>query len=354
MGDTQSEASMSAKVPLATCGIDESWPQADLEFVHECPLCGSKERSLVCDEVQDWAFYAAPGKWQYWRCQSCHALYLNPRPTAKSISRAYSFYYTHLDVTLSPLKLLKSRVKNEYFSYALQVNLSPRLSLPSYLRWLLMPLKRIVIEPFGLSSLARLPKGKVLDVGCGNGEMLKFAKQMGWDTMGLEFDPAAVESCKRYGLNVLQGGYERLDDYPSHFDCIIFSHVFEHLHNPLEALTKIKNALKPGGVLLLSCPNAMSRAGAYFGRYWRGLEAPRHIAIPAAHFLREHLEAMGFGVQQRITSSFPSIQESMDIQQRALPASQNQGDSLLKIRHTLGSPSADQVDFIELVCIKQS
>jgi SAM-dependent methyltransferase len=250
------------------------------------------------------------------------------------------------------LKQLKGRVKNEFFSYELQVNLSPRLYLPRYLNWLLLLLKLKVVEPFGLSTLARLPKGKLLDVGCGNGEMLKFAEQMGWDGMGLELDPAAVKSTKQRGLNVLQGGYERLDDYPSHFDCIIFSHVLEHVHNPLQALVKIKNSLKPGGVLLLSCPNSMSKAEEYFGQYWRGLEAPRHIAIPAAHFLRQHLDAMGFSVEQRVINTFPTIRESMDIQQEALPVSQIQRDSLMKIRNSLGSPSPDQVDFIEFVCTK--
>jgi len=345
---------MSAIGHLETYMTDPIWPQADLESVNECPFCGGKERRLAYDGVQDWAFHAAPGEWQYWRCQSCDALYLNPRPTIESIGRAYSTYYTHHNTFQPSLKLLKRRVKNEYFSYALQVNLSPRLSLPRCLSWLLLPLKSKMIEQFGLSTLARLPKGKVLDVGCGNGEMLQFAGQMGWDVIGLELDPAAVESSKQRGLNVLQGGYERLDDYPSYFDCIIFSHVLEHVHKPLEALTKIRDALKPGGILLLSCPNAMSIAGEYFGRYWRGLEAPRHIAIPAAHFLRQHLGAMGFSVEQRIIHAFPTIRESMDIQQKALPVSQSQSDSPTKIRNILGSPSPDQVDFIEFICIKHA
>jgi 2-polyprenyl-3-methyl-5-hydroxy-6-metoxy-1,4-benzoquinol methylase len=344
---------MSAIDPLEPYVTDPTWPQADLEPVNECPFCGGKERSLACDGVQDWAFHAAPGEWQYCRCQSCDALYLNSRPTIESIGRAYSTYYTHHDTFQSPLKLLKRRIKNEYFSYALQVNLSPRLSLPRYLSRLLLPLKSLVVEQFGLSTLARLSKGKLLDMGCGNGEMLQFAEQMGWDVMGLELDPAAVESSKQRGLNILQGGYERLDDYPSSFDCIIFSHVLEHVHKPLEALTKIKSALKPGGVLLLSCPNSMSKAGEYFGRYWRGLEAPRHIAIPSVHFLRQHLCAMGFSLEQRIRNAFPTIRESMDIQRKALSASQNEIDSLIKIRNTLGLPSRDQVDFIEFICIKR-
>jgi hypothetical protein len=190
---------MSTKPRLKPFIIDRPWPKADLEAVNECPFCGGKERSLAYDGVQDWAFHAAPGKWQYWRCQSCDALYLNSRPTTESIGRAYSNYYTHHETSQSFLKLLKRRLKNEYFSHALQVDLNPRLYLPGFLSWILSPLKSIVVEQFSLSSLARLPKGKVLDVGCGNGEMLQFAVQMGWDGMGFELDPAAVESSKQRG-----------------------------------------------------------------------------------------------------------------------------------------------------------
>jgi 2-polyprenyl-3-methyl-5-hydroxy-6-metoxy-1,4-benzoquinol methylase len=332
--------------------INEHWPKVDLESVDECPFCSAKERSLACAEVQDWAFYAAPGKWNYWRCQSCAALYLNPRPTAQSIGRAYSGYYTHSNTSESLLQHLKARVKNEYFFHAFNINLSPRLFLPNFLSWLLLPLKGAMVEKFGLSLLAKVAKGKLLDVGCGNGRMLQFAEQVGWDALGLELDPKAVQSSKQLGLNVRQGGYECLDDYPSHFDCIIFSHVLEHVHEPIEALRKIKNALKPAGILLLSCPNATSSAGDYFGRYWRGLEAPRHLAIPAVHFLHKHLCAMGFSVEQRVIDRFGSVQASMGIKRRAMPVGQSQVDTLIKVRNNLGSPSLDQVDFIEFVCIK--
>jgi 2-polyprenyl-3-methyl-5-hydroxy-6-metoxy-1,4-benzoquinol methylase len=343
---------MSAKESQAPCGINRSWPPEDLEFVDECPLCCSKDRDLAYDSVQDWTFCMAPGKWNYWRCKSCAALYLNPRPTANSIGQCYANYYTHGEIHSSSLQLLKACIKNEYFSYIWGVDLSPRLGLPNFLRCLLLPLKQVIIEPFGLGVLAKLPKGKVLDVGCGNGETLQFAKQMGWDTLGLELDAEAVKSSKKRGLNVLQGGYELLENYPSHFDCIIFSHVLEHVHNPIDALDKIQKALKPGGVLLLSCPNAMSTAGKYFGPYWRGLEAPRHIAIPAAQFLRDYLTRMGFVVEQRITKQFPTIKESVDIKRRVLPVVQKQKDSISEIRNALGVPSPDSVDFIELICTK--
>jgi SAM-dependent methyltransferase len=160
-------------------------------------------------------------------------------------------------------------------------------------------------------------------------------------------------TCKENGLQVIEGSYEKLDDYPSHFDCIICSHVLEHVHDPVQALKKIKHALKPGGVLLLSCPNAMSKAGHYFGAHWRGLEAPRHLAIPTAYFLREFLERIGFQVEQHIDHGFPTIRRSLEIRKRALSGLGQYIDGILKVKSFLGSPSPDDVDFIELICINE-
>jgi 2-polyprenyl-3-methyl-5-hydroxy-6-metoxy-1,4-benzoquinol methylase len=248
---------------------------------------------------------------------------------------------------------IKTLLKNEYFSQILDLNLSPRLQLPRVLGWLVFPLKFVLGKRFSISSLSQLSRGKLLDLGCGGGEMLQIAHQLGWDCLGLELDPQAVLACKENGLKVIEGSYNKLDDYPSYFDCIICSHVLEHVHSPIEALEKIKHALKPGGVLLLSCPNAMSKAGQYFGVYWRGLEAPRHIAIPSAHFLRTFLEKNGFEVEQFVNNSFPTISKSLNIRKRALYRQAQPRDGIIKVRSLLGPPSSEDVDFIEFICTKK-
>ena len=354
MGSQKGNSRVKNLGPLEKSRIDGSWPAKDLEIVGQCPYCSSPHKVLEYEDAQDWAFHNAPGKWSYWRCHDCDALYITSRPTSESIGRAYSTYYTHNRNHKMLCLRFKDRLKNEFYSHALSASLHPQLHLPKYLEWILLPLNSIIFLPFGLSTLARLPKGKLVDVGCGDGGMLQFAIQMGWDGFGLELDPQAISAGRKKGLTVLEGGYETLDNYPSLFDCIICTHVLEHVYEPIAALEKMMCALKPGGVLLLSCPNARSKASQYFGMHWRGLEAPRHIAIPAAHFLRQYLGAMGFSVEQRISNTFPTIRESMDIQRKALPVRHKQSDSLMKIRNTLGLPSPDQVDFVEFICVKHA
>lgn len=265
---------------LDTTLIDQEWPADELEEVHNCPFCGSAERTIAYESVQDWSFYCAPGKWTYWDCVQCEALYLNPRPTEASIGKAYASYYTHSNNASSIVQQLKTRLKNELFYHSMKAKLSPRLHVPKWLGFAIKPLKKLIHIPFELEPLVNLPKGKLLDVGCGSGNMLKIAKQLGWDVMGLEIDPNAVKAAQALGLNVVQGDYRKLNELAQSFDCIICSHVLEHVHNPLELLDLLQKALKHGGTLLLSLPNAKSHVREQFGANWRGLEAPRHLAIP--------------------------------------------------------------------------
>lgn len=332
--------------------IDQAWPATELEQVEACPYCASVDREMAYAETQDWTFDSAPGRWSYWRCLDCSALYLSPRPDVQSIGRAYARYYTHDNGSLPFLAKLKRRLVNECLSHGYRVDLNPRLSLPRSLSWLLYPFRRKFVVPFGFESLVRLPKGRLLDVGCGSGSFLGVGQQLGWDCFGLELDPAAVKAARQRGLNVEEAAYDRLAQYPECFDSIVCSHVLEHVHTPLDLLDKLNKALKPGGTLLLSAPNAMSKASDFLGPYWRGLEAPRHLAIPTAAFLREYLGAMGFHVLQQGSQNFPTIAESLQIKQKALSSHDVGRGAVKRIRKLLGKPTPDQVDFIELICVK--
>lgn len=192
----------------------------------------------------------------------------------------------------------------------------PRLNLPGALGFLLIPFKSYVKIPFELDVLADLPKGKLLDVGCGSGNKLILAKQLGCDVTGLEIDTNAVMSARKQKLNVIQGGYQDLVNFDTKFDCIICSHVLEHVHNPIEMLDMLTKLLKSGGTLLLSLPNSKSYVREMFGVNWRGLEAPRHIAIPAQNFLINHLINNNFIVSCVRASSSGTVAESLRIQKK--------------------------------------
>jgi 2-polyprenyl-3-methyl-5-hydroxy-6-metoxy-1,4-benzoquinol methylase len=333
-----------------TSPLDQEWPEQDLERVHACPYCGSNERTLAFKDVQDWSFHCAPGKWNYWDCINCQSLYLDPRPTLSSIGAAYAKYYTHSNgEPASFLHAMKARLRNECLSQTLNANIEPRLHIPKVLNGIIALIAKRVLMPFGWMTLANHPKGRFMDVGCGAGMTVAMAQQLGWNSMGLEIDPAAVRTAQQRGLNIVEGTYEQLTHYEHQFDCIMCHHVLEHVHDPLDMLAKLNLALKPGGMLLLALPNSLSALRRHFGADWRGLEAPRHLAIPSQPQLIRLLTECGFSMQSISDDGVETAAESYRIQRRGSSISRQ---DLVMARQLEDQPLATTAanDFIKLIC----
>lgn len=334
--------------------IDQPWPSEDVEAVECCPYCNSRDRTLAHRNVQDWSFYSAPGKWTYWSCTQCDSLYLDPRPTPETLGRAYGAYYTHQGPEKESLvQRLTNRLRNECWSHWLQADLRPRLHIPAILRWLLFPLKARLVEPFELAELVKLQPGKLVDVGCGNGRLLSLVKDLGWDALGVEVDPAAARVARARGLNVIEGSYRRVAEFSHTLDCIICSHVLEHVHDPLDMLAELATALKPGGTLLIASPNATSVMRRHFGDDWRGLEAPRHLSIPSMRQLEHYLRNVGFRVRQRKLTGLWTAAESARIQRRGVAITRSDKVVQKSLSASTVVLREEECDFIQFVCVKE-
>jgi 2-polyprenyl-3-methyl-5-hydroxy-6-metoxy-1,4-benzoquinol methylase len=281
------------------------WPQADLETVPYCPVCGSVERSLFYKGLTDRVFCVADGAWDLYRCAQCSSGYLDPRPTPESIGRAYASYYTH-DVEDHPIVRRKGRIRsllhdliNGYQNRRYGLRRTPALSIG---RWLLplMPSLRTAADA-ECRHLPSLPAGggRLLDVGCGNGGFLMLALQAGWQVEGLDLDAGAVQAARSRGLEVHHGGIEVLGERSACYDVITLSHVIEHVRNPVATLCRLYALLKPGGVLWLDTPNLASLGAMRFGPHWRDLDPPRHLVLFTPSSLMNSLVAAGFGSCKR-------------------------------------------------------
>lgn len=99
-------------------------------------------------------------------------------------------------------------------------------------------------------------KGSYLDIGCGNGSLLNFAKQDGWAVKGLELSGFLAKSIKEtLDIDVEVRNFLDYKDSNVQYDLVSLRHVLEHLPDSISAMTQINQLLKHGGMAVFEFPN---------------------------------------------------------------------------------------------------
>jgi methionine biosynthesis protein MetW len=152
-----------------------------------------------------------------------------------------------------------------------------------------------VLEVYGRSDYAIIgqliePGTRVLDLGCGEGELLAWLKEhKKVDARGVELTSASVRKAIARGVSVYQGDLESaLDDYPEHaFDYVILSQTLQETRDPLHVL---RGMLRIGKKAVVAFPNfghwTMRLSHLWSGRAPRTKLFPHEwYASPNIHFL---------------------------------------------------------------------
>ena len=114
-------------------------------------------------------------------------------------------------------------------------------------------IRNVIAAPKGTSVILDVPM--ILDVGCENGELLKFLnKKKKIDGRGLEISQKNVNICVKHGLSVVQGDADKdLIAYPSKsFDFVILSQTLQATHSPEKVLSQLVRISK---YAIVSFPN---------------------------------------------------------------------------------------------------
>lgn len=111
--------------------------------------------------------------------------------------------------------------------------------------------------------------GRALVDGCGVGMYLHHMGKTIEDIVGLDIEFTRLQEAKSLADNVVNGAGENLPFPSQSFDLILSHEVLEHVDDDQEAINEIVRTLRPGGRLVLFCPNRGYPFETH-GLYWRG------------------------------------------------------------------------------------
>jgi 2-polyprenyl-3-methyl-5-hydroxy-6-metoxy-1,4-benzoquinol methylase len=247
-----------------------------------CELCDSENFVLICSR-DDGSRVAI--------CSNCDLVSVNPLPDQSYLNSTYQ------PANHSP----QSKTWEAYFKIAqnTQKELDSKEKIDiKKIRQIeaKKSFKKRYRERLKLIERFSRHKGKLLDLGCGEGHFLKYAESQGWDVSGIDILAINTEFAKEI-LQIKNVQCVPLGEvlFPEQsFDVATLYDLIEHLSHPLNELKKINKLLQLGGLLVISTPNIKN--SIFMKERWPGYIINQHIHFFSLKTLTQMLKQSGFRV----------------------------------------------------------
>lgn len=218
-----------------------------------CPLCSQ--------EYPD-PFYSFP-HFSIERCRNCGAWITLPKPTSENAVECNyeDDYYEAWAVNEQGLGNL-IKIKTATFNIVLK-------NLERFIR-----------------------PGNLLDIGCAMGFSLAAAQIRGWSPYGVDISSYAGNIARRtFGDRIYIGDFLKINLPKDFFDAVTMYDLFEHISNYGDAISKVKETIKKGGMLVIVTPSTSSLSAKIYRGFWPHIKFEHKIYMNPCNisvFLNKH------------------------------------------------------------------
>ena len=224
--------------------------------VSACPLCGGRDFSPVCLSAGHPVV----------RCEGCQLHLLNPQPSDAELVEIYHPHYSFF---------------GDEQAAGAAVSRCKQATAAHYLDQL---------------AKAGIRAGRLLEVGCGDGDFLVQAARRNFSVEGIDYSP---HSCRKSqaklppGTPVHCGEISVLAGRSASYDLCVACDVIEHVRQPAVFLGTVRDLLQPGGWVFLVTPDFASWTARLMGSRWLEFKA-EHLFYFTPTTLRRQLTQAGF------------------------------------------------------------
>jgi len=238
-----------------------------MKYRKNCLLCNSPLPDAPCNSVPI-IDYISEEEFNLVKCGNCGLIYTNPYP---EMNEDFHKYYPD----------------NNYYILDKEENFNIVIKALFYISTYLK-----------IKDVLKLKKtGKILDIGCGQGQFLHMLNDRGWDCVGIERSVKLKEYVsKKYNIPVMDADMKKWEFKNQEFDVINIYHVIEHIEEPETLLKKVREIIKDDGILIMGLPNIASFQSGVFSNKWFHLDLPRHLLHYSHETITVLLNKCGFEV----------------------------------------------------------
>lgn len=254
-----------------------SFKKQSSEIIRDCPLCSSLNKNKKPSVF-------SRDSWNIKTCSKCSFHYLENVVPYAELVKNYAWTET-------------SKLENEF-----RLRRSPFLKkLSNKYSWFK---DNILKRDKGAKLITKLvDSGKLLDVGCGSGVILKKLPK-GVIPFGIEIESKTAkltnEFAKKKGGQVWHNdavsGLSEIDN--DFFDCIVMQSYLEHEINPKEVLSGAFHVLKRNGLVIIKVPNFSCWNRYLRKENWCGFRFPDHVNYFTPYTLKKMVTDAGFKIRR--------------------------------------------------------